>query len=493
MGGDSPGRIWPGALAVGIAASAIFAVYQASSAGLVGVDGYFHIKYSQLLRAEGLIREFRWLPFTIYSVDYADDHFLFHLLLVPFTFGDLILGAKAYAVLTAAAVFGVFYATLLRQGVQRPILWTVCLLVSSAPFLARLSMTRASGVSLLMLLVGTDLILRGKDKWVGPIAFLYVWMYGGFPLLAIPVIIAFLVSAFKDKQLRLPLLAAYAIGTAAGLVVNPYFPNNLGFLWTSYVHIEPILPLGAVRSGIEDHPFDTIGALRAAPLVWGLVFVTIVYYLIRSERLSSNALVVFLFSIVLLCLFLNARRFIEYWPPFALLFVAMGLGPHIDLARLKMTNTARGLAAGAACLIVLGMSGYDTSARLMSHFEQAVSPVAYAGAARYLKERTPTNAVVFSPNWGDFPLLYFHNTHNRYAAGLGVQYLQRHNERLYGQWVQISRGHDPEPAQSIVAHFGADHVFCLKKEGAFRRCLAADKRATRVYQDDYAEVYRLGI
>jgi hypothetical protein len=45
-------------------------------------------------------------------------------------------------------------------------------------------------------------------------------------------------------------------------------------------------------------------------------------YLVRPVQVTPNGVFLFLFSILLLCLYLMVRRFIEYWPPFALLFVA---------------------------------------------------------------------------------------------------------------------------------------------------------------------------
>src|ERR1700755_2630656 len=52
-------------------------------------DGYYHIRWSQLLWenfSQGKwLPEFKWLPLTVLGPqDYADHHFLFHLLQIPF-------------------------------------------------------------------------------------------------------------------------------------------------------------------------------------------------------------------------------------------------------------------------------------------------------------------------------------------------------------------------------------------------------------------------
>jgi len=55
------------------------------------------------------------LAFTIYTENFADDHFLFHLFLVPFTFGNLIIGAKVSASLITISIFLFFFWTVQRH------------------------------------------------------------------------------------------------------------------------------------------------------------------------------------------------------------------------------------------------------------------------------------------------------------------------------------------------------------------------------------------
>ena len=62
-------------------------------------DGYYHIKMAYLMRTEGLKPNFIWLPLTILSPrEFYDHHFLFHVALIPFTYGELRMGAKWAAV-----------------------------------------------------------------------------------------------------------------------------------------------------------------------------------------------------------------------------------------------------------------------------------------------------------------------------------------------------------------------------------------------------------
>ena len=189
-------------LNTGLAAALLLVFWSIHSASpnLFGVDGYFHIKYSQLLRTDGIIYDFPWLAYTILRENYADDHFLFHLIQIPFTFGNLITGAKLYATLVASCVFYLFFTLLRTHQIRFPLIWTVGLMVSADPFLYRMCMARAAGLSLIVLFIATHLILIRKDRWIGPLSFIYVWLYGAFPLIAILSSIAFLASWIQGPR-----------------------------------------------------------------------------------------------------------------------------------------------------------------------------------------------------------------------------------------------------------------------------------------------------
>src|SRR5512143_209525 len=89
----------------------LLALIQFGSPAPVGVDGYYHLRMALLMRVQGWLPAFPWLPLTILSpASYYDHHFLFHLLLVPFAWGDpssggaaaLALGGKIASLLLAS-------------------------------------------------------------------------------------------------------------------------------------------------------------------------------------------------------------------------------------------------------------------------------------------------------------------------------------------------------------------------------------------------------
>jgi hypothetical protein len=86
-------------------------------------DGYYHIRWSRMLW-EGLRHRsfppiFSWLPLTTLNPrDYVDHHLLFHVFQIPFTFGDLRLGAKIASLIFASLAVLSCYWLLLRFHIR---------------------------------------------------------------------------------------------------------------------------------------------------------------------------------------------------------------------------------------------------------------------------------------------------------------------------------------------------------------------------------------
>lgn len=232
------------------------AVIQFSTPHMPDNDGFYHIKFAWLMRTEGLKPDFPYLPMSILNgEDFYDHHFLYHVALIPFTFGDLRLGAKWAAVTFSALAFTAVWYLLHRQKVPYAWLWALALLGISEAFLYRMSISRAQSLSLGIMALGLAWMFEGKYKHLAVVSFLYVWMYNAFPLM---ILLAgcytgavYLLEKRFDPR---PLLYS-SVGILAGLVFNPYFPNNLIF---TYHHFIAKLELAeSIKVGNEWYPYDT--------------------------------------------------------------------------------------------------------------------------------------------------------------------------------------------------------------------------------------------
>ena len=123
-------------------------------------DDYFHIKYSQVLREEGIQKE---LPSMKYTALHADQHFLFHVFLMPFTFGNLFLGAKIASLVFLLLLVIVLHKFFQYHKISYPYFWTLAFIFGSSFFLTRLLELRAIVFSVIYVIIATHLLIK-KQK-----------------------------------------------------------------------------------------------------------------------------------------------------------------------------------------------------------------------------------------------------------------------------------------------------------------------------------------
>ena len=224
-----------------------------------------------------------------------------------------------------ALTFLVGWVLLRAQRVPYAALWSLGLLAVSEAFLYRMSMPRVQAVSLLMLFMALHVTLTGRYRWLLPLAFLYVWLYDAFPLILVVVGADVAMRWLLEHQFDLRPLLYAAAGIGLGLVINPYFPDNLAFI---YHHLAPKLTdATATKVGNEWYPYQTWTLVENSGLALA-AFVAGGFALGLSQRRMNTATATLLLLSVLFGLMLfKSRRFVEYFPAFALLFGALAWAP----------------------------------------------------------------------------------------------------------------------------------------------------------------------
>ncbi len=475
------------------------AVIEFATPDLPDNDGFYHIKLAQLMRTDGLKPDFPWLPLSILNpTEFYDHHFLFHVALIPFTFGDLRLGAKWAAVVFASVAFLSVWILLYRQRVPYAWLWSLALLGVSEAFLYRMSVTRAQSLSLAILAIAFAWILEGKHRHLMVLSLLYVWMYDAFPLLIGLSFLHLIAVALIERRFEFRPLLYILGGILLGVIINPYFPENIIF---SIRHILPKLTdATSVRVGNEWYPYDTKQLLEnSLPALFA--FASGILAMGLSERrmdvrTAFGLLVSLLFGLMLF----QARRFVEYFPPFALIFAAFAWTPllstfgaspdHTQTDAVPSSSPQRHLAA-----VLLSLAVIASIARSIPGARDAItrskSYDLYAGASTWLEENTSAGSRVFQTDWDDFPRLFFYNTRNTYLAGLDPTYLQLYDPALYDLWVDITQGKVEYPSQSIASKFDARYVHTDLDHGNFLRVAREDPGLKEVYRDNQAVIFEV--
>jgi hypothetical protein len=481
----------------------LFAVFFAGMAAVQFVtrdlpdnDGFYHIKLAYLMRTDGLKPPFPYLPLSILSADkFYDHHFLFHVALIPFTFGDLRLGAKFASVTFASLAFLAVWILFYRQKVPLAWLWALGLLGVSEAFLYRMSIPRAQSLSLMLLALAVLWLLEGKLWRLAILAFFYVWAYDAFPLLLALSLLHLLSVALIERHLDLRPLVFIVGGILAGLIVNPYFPANIAF---SIQHMLPKLANAtSVSVGNEWYPYDT-GQLLKNSLPSLVAFASGILALgLSGRRMDVRSAFGLLTALLFGWMLFEARRFVEYFPAFSLIFAAFAWSPLLqDLWPAPESDSLPfRLPAFARTYLPMILLLLDVIAGIQRSIPEAQSSLRgskpytlYAGASAWLKENTPAGERVFQTDWDDFPRLFYYNTHNTYLIGLDPTYMQLYDSGMYDLWVKITQGDVDNPSGIILSTFGSRYIHTDLKHGDFLRVAADDPGLREVYRDEQAVI-----
>jgi len=461
-------------------------------------DGFYHIKLAWIMRTEGLKPDFPWMPLSIMNQkEFYDHHFLFHVALIPFTyFSDLRLGAKWAAVVFSGFAFLMIWLLFHRQRVPYAWLWAVALLGISDAFLYRMSITRPLSLSLAVLAVAFAWLLEQKYKHLAVLSFVYVWMYDAFPLIIALAVLHLIAVAMIERRFEYKPLLYISMGIGLGLLINPYFPENIIF---SYRHMLPkFIDATSVHVGNEWFPYDTKQILdNSLPAL--IAFASGIFALgLSTRKMDVRTAFALLASLFFGLMLFQARRFVEYFPPFALIFAAFALSPLLaDPQPASPESTSFSLKWILASLPVLLLSAAVAVSigRSVPRAREALDGSKpydlYASASAWLEANTPVNSRVFQTDWDDFPRLFFYNTHNIYMIGLDPTYMQLYDSDLYDLWVNITKGDVKNPSQIISGKFDSSYVHTDLNHKDFLSVAKDDPGLKEVYRDDQAVLFEV--
>lgn len=471
--------------------SALFAFVQFGTSALADNDGFYHLRMAALLRQYGLRVPFTWLPLTILNQNaFYDHHLLYHVYLALFAGGSdqaMLVAAKWASIFMPAAAFVAIWWLLRGQQVRYASIWALGLFAVSEAFLYRMSMPRAQAASLLVLALGLHWLLQRKFVWLIPLGFLYVWLYNAFPLLIVVAAVYAVAAFLTEKRLEWKAVVYPGVGIALGLVINPYFPQNITFIVN---HLAPKIGELDVSVGNEWYPYDTWVLIENSGFAIA-AFIGGVFALgWRGQKFDRATLTAFALAVLFGFLTFKSRRFIEYFPPFALIFAALSVSPLLDRAA-GPDRVKRLVPIGLLAIMIAPLFITLTQAR-SAMAEQSKPAETYAAASYWIAQHAEPGALIFQTDWDDFPRLFFYNPANVYTIGLDPTYLQLYDEALYNDWVKITQGKVERPGAHIRSRFGGDYVITDLRHTAFLKQAKNDPALKEVFRDKYAMVFEVG-
>lgn len=471
----------------------LMAVVQYATDALVGTDGYYHARMGLLIRQEGLRPEFNWLPLTILNAEaFYDHHLLYHVYLALFAGTDPVVDGgqaltqsiKIASIVMPALAFLAVWWLLRGQKVRWAALWALGLFAVSEAFLYRMSMPRAQSAALLVMVLALHWLLTQKYWPLFPLGFVFVWLYDGFPLLPIIGGIYLVTLLLIERKLAWQAVVFPVAGIVLGLLINPYFPENIHFTLN---HLLPKIVFSETAVGNEWYPYDTWTLVGNSGFALGAFVLAVLGLGWQKERINLSTLTVLLLTVFFGVLLFKSRRFVEYFPAFTVIFAALAIGPVVQgwlAVRPRLQKI------GPLLLIAVLLMPMVTTISLARNSVGSSAPAdRYAEAALWLGRHEPAGSFVFQTDWDDFPRLFFFNPSMIYTAGLDPTYMELHNAELFDQWVEITRGHVDGIGEIIRDQYEADFVFTDTGHEDFIRIANDDPLLEEIYRDDEAVIF----
>ena len=220
-------------------------------------------------------------------------------------------------------------------------------------------------------------------------------------------------------------------------------------------------------------------------------------YFKKQNALSLTSCVLFIFFTLLT---LKSRRYIEYFGPITILFVALQF--NFLLTKKNILRFYQTLKASWSYKIIIGfliiflaliipiiiIKDCQTNKKDLS---RGLAFNKFQPAMTWLAQNSPEGATVIQSDWDEWPILFYHNTHNYYLVGLDPTFMYNYNQDLYWKWVNISIGKTRDNlAEQVTQDFKAQYVFLETDHKAMDTNFMVNPYFHLIYEDTEAKIYQ---
>jgi hypothetical protein len=432
-------------------------------------DPLFHIKYSQLIREQGLkvINNFQWIYYSEQARGGSRYYVtLFHFLLIPFTFfQELAYGIKIAGIFFASLIMTTIYWWLKKIKIKYAFI-ILLFFWSLAPQLWtwRLFLTRPLILMIFFILLEIYFLWKRKYFIVFLLAVLHIFNHN--LTFYFPLFLAFVFFIFNKLHLNKTdwkLLLSSFLGTIVGMMTLPDFPKSLiVYPKLLFSIIESAWQRGGVKipQGAELYGWNLFELFYQNYLLVGIllffIILRIIYYVnniqrkrkivIRSDFFQTDKKTMVLvdsllvLNIIFLIGIVLSKRFIDFWVPIALIYFVLMFKIIFSEIKINIKEENKRIFVISSKFFVIVMIIYLVSSRafaLNSSFANQKYYNIMEGPAMWLKNNTEQGEIIFMDNWSHFPGLFYYNSKDYYIMGMEPRLLFNYDKKLYYYWHHI--------------------------------------------------------
>ena len=458
----------------------ILSIMQFTVPNIIGFDGYYHIKTAEIIKQEGFIKDFPWAKHTIFADNYADIQVLFRILLIPFTFFGLELGAKISSIIFSTFSFIIFYWFLTQNKIKYAFFWTLLYLFTSAHLMNRFLLPRQMPLVIALLILTIYFLQRKKYLFLGITSLIFVLLHSSFIFQLILILLYFILEKIFSKKSDYRILLYPFIGVILGLVINPYFPNNISMLYTQIFKVNLIANL----FNVEWKPWTFFEFIKNNILVLFYILIS-AFILIKNKKITKLQSLYFSLTIFFFIYTILSRRMQEFLVPFSILTLSLLLNIHLikfNKNKLKIIKIVSIL-----FLIIVGIINFSLLKEDIINNNFLYN---YDNCAEWMKNNIPKNSLVFTNAYA-FPYLFSKNSDLIYTHGIDLTYSYLYNPKEFERYMGILQGRLKDDTDYIIEDYNPDYVFSgkIKQDIQLFNYIARHKENYKaVYEDEWCAV-----
>jgi hypothetical protein len=433
---------------------AIVIFFHALSSNIPDPDSFFRIRQAWMYQNTSLFNTtFPWTYFSVLRVFVTDLWYGFHLLLIPFSYLNLIWGIRIAGVILASALLMVFYRVGKRYEVELSEFWPFFFFLAVPNVIYHLLSVRPQTLSLIFSLLLLAFLNRGRWWQVSLASFGINFFHLSFfwigPLITILVLCVELVGKLIDKtgniQIQWQNIFYVLSGTIAGWVLRP---GPIAAAQLAYIQIikfffekEGGTPL---TFGKEHFPLgfgELVSTSTLFLLIWSAAACLCVWIFLNQKQqaqkipyseknlLLSSGLVSILFFLMTIFI---AQRSLTQWVTFGSVFIALA---YTYVLPQRFKNDIKIF----LFIVLLIMFPYAIYRHGLNMKYVAFEPNEFIEVATWLKEHSEPGDIVFNVHWDNFPSLFLWNQKNYYIGGLDPIFQYAYDPSLYWKFYYLSR------------------------------------------------------
>jgi len=488
-------------------------------------DGFYHAKITLFLRKGILLKELPWMQFSTLNNNFTDHHFLYHLILIPFTYlnNNPLITVKIAAVFFTITMVLVFYWLLKKLSIAYPFIFTL-LFITLTGASYRLMLIKVNSLSLLLIWVLIYALFKQKTWLITLLGFIFVWLYGGWPLAILITLIYILTdrvySYYHTKKIKvfwskiiniifhnkkpvknIKIILSLLLGIISGLIINPYWPHNIYFYYQQIIQIGIVNFGNKFAVGGEWYGSSIMQVISSAPHIFILAIILLVLLIFNYNKIDKKSIFSFILTFIFLLLTIKSKRYVEYYLPFSLLFVACGFTNIKNVVnKKKIKKVIKELPNYLKIYLIIVFSVFiililpniihkTIDLKINDRWEMDK----FKETSEWIKNNIPSESIIFHADWDEWPLLFYHNDSNYYMIGLDPTFMYNYDKDLQELYISITKGEIGHNLSRIIKEsFNSNYIFLeTSRHKMLKKRLDKDLNTKLIYNNGNVNVYKI--